>query len=107
MPPKSTKALEEAILALSDGLSDIHTSLELRYETLVAAVTNIQHQLAFFSPAPILPSPAFATSTSIPPLPSPPPPSSLSPTSPKPPKLHLPPFNGEALSWFKWMFTNQ
>ncbi|KAL0371812.1 UNVERIFIED_CONTAM: Retrovirus-related Pol polyprotein from transposon [Sesamum calycinum] len=103
MPPKSTKALEEAILALSDCLFDIHTSLELRYETLIAAVTNIQHQLAFFPPAPVLPSPAFATSTSIPP----PPPSSLSPTSPKPPKLQLPPFDGEALSWFKWMFTNQ
>ncbi|KAK4400825.1 Retrovirus-related Pol polyprotein from transposon.6 [Sesamum angolense] len=103
MPPKSTKALEEAILALSDGLSDIHISLELRYETLVATVTNIQHQFAFFPPALVLPSPAFATSTSIPP----PPPSSLSPTSPKPPKLHLPPFDSEALSWFKWMFTNQ
>ncbi|KAL0297637.1 UNVERIFIED_CONTAM: hypothetical protein Sradi_6815800 [Sesamum radiatum] len=103
MPPKSTKALEKAILALFDGLFDIHTSLELRYETLVAVVTNIQHQLAFFPPAPVLPSPAFAISTSIPPLP----PSSLLPTSPKPPKLHLPPFDGEALSWFKWMFTNQ
>ncbi|KAL0373214.1 UNVERIFIED_CONTAM: Retrovirus-related Pol polyprotein from transposon.6 [Sesamum calycinum] len=141
MPPKSTQALEETILSLSERLADLHASMDQRHESLVAAVSDLCHQFHSFPPAPS-PSVAFAaTSPSTPP----PPPPALSPLTSssnlKLPKLTLPPFDGsnpldwvfqaeqfftfyqvpqdhrldlisfymqgDALSWFKWMFTNR
>ncbi|KAL0319961.1 UNVERIFIED_CONTAM: Retrovirus-related Pol polyprotein from transposon.6 [Sesamum radiatum] len=135
MPPKSTQAIEEAILALSERLSELHASMEVRHDSLAAVVAGIQQQLN------TMPSPSFS-SPSLP-LPNPPPPPPLlhSPTPLKLPKLHLPPFDGsnpldwlfqaeqffafyqvppeqrldmvsfymqgDALGWFKWMFTNR
>ncbi|KAL0345861.1 UNVERIFIED_CONTAM: hypothetical protein Sradi_4417400 [Sesamum radiatum] len=46
MPSKSTQALEEAIAALSDKLSDRLTSMEQRHDPLVAAISDIQLHLA-------------------------------------------------------------
>ncbi|KAL0449549.1 UNVERIFIED_CONTAM: Zinc finger protein VAR3, chloroplastic [Sesamum latifolium] len=91
--------LEEAILTLSKRLSENHTSMELRHETLVAAVAEIQHQFAYIPTAPIIsPPPTFAAISSVPP----PPPSPPSPASPKSLKLLLPSFDGSAP--FDWIF---
>ncbi|KAL0419018.1 UNVERIFIED_CONTAM: Retrovirus-related Pol polyprotein from transposon [Sesamum radiatum] len=139
--PKSTQALEEAILLLSERLADLHASMDQRHESLVAAVSDLRHQFHSFPPA-TSPSVAFtAMSPSTPPPPPPAlPPSTSSPTL-KLPKLTLPPFDGsnpldwvfqaeqfftfyqvpqdhrldlisfymqgDALSWFKWMFMNR
>ncbi|KAL0423039.1 UNVERIFIED_CONTAM: Retrovirus-related Pol polyprotein from transposon.6 [Sesamum radiatum] len=126
MSPKSTQALEEAIAALSERLSELHASMEQHHDSLIVVVPNIQQHLAAV-PAPVasFPSP----SVSLPPL-----------VATKPPKLHMQPFDGsvldwvfqaeqyfffyqippsqrldvisfymkgETLSWFKWMFTNR
>ncbi|KAL0405094.1 UNVERIFIED_CONTAM: hypothetical protein Slati_3823300 [Sesamum latifolium] len=133
MPPKATQALEEAIAALSDHLSDRLVSMEQRQDSLVATVSDIQQQLAalaFVS--------SFQPSSAIPSLP----PFLVAPLAAlKPPKLLLQPFDGfapsigsfmpinisgsirfplpsaltsfffymkgEALNWFKWMYTNR
>ncbi|KAL0295200.1 UNVERIFIED_CONTAM: hypothetical protein Sangu_2463400 [Sesamum angustifolium] len=40
MPTKSTQALEEAITALSDRLLELHASMELRHDSLVAELSS-------------------------------------------------------------------
>ncbi|KAL0297748.1 UNVERIFIED_CONTAM: hypothetical protein Sradi_6826900 [Sesamum radiatum] len=141
MPPKSTQALEETILSLSERLADLHASMDQRHKSLVAAVSDLRHQFHSFPPAP---SPLMAFAATSPSTPPPPPPAlspSTSSSNLKLPKLTLPPFDGsnpldwvfqaeqfftfyqvpqdhrldlisfymqgDALSWFKWMFTNR
>ncbi|KAL0430816.1 UNVERIFIED_CONTAM: hypothetical protein Sradi_0707600 [Sesamum radiatum] len=63
MPPK--QALEEAITALSDKLTELTTSWELRHEPLAAVLSDIQLQLAARpvpSPPPLSPSLSIGSS---------------------------------------------
>ncbi|KAL0374149.1 UNVERIFIED_CONTAM: Retrovirus-related Pol polyprotein from transposon.6 [Sesamum radiatum] len=135
MPPKSTQAIKEAILAISERLAD----MDQRHESLVTAISDLCQQFTTMPPATSSPLNYAAASPSTSPLP----PSLPQPPAPptfKPPKLTLPPFDGsnpldwvfqaeqfftfyqallenrldmisfymhgDALSWFKWMFTN-
>ncbi|KAL0382985.1 UNVERIFIED_CONTAM: hypothetical protein Scaly_0585800 [Sesamum calycinum] len=90
MPPKSTQALEEAITAFSDRLSELHTSMELRHDSLVAAVSDIQQHLAAI-PTPVT---SFLSPAALSPLPP--------PIAAKPPKLHMQLFDGSAV--LDWVF---
>ncbi|KAL0449567.1 UNVERIFIED_CONTAM: hypothetical protein Slati_1513100 [Sesamum latifolium] len=137
MPPKSTQALEEAIISIFEHLAELTTSMDQRHSSLAYVVADLQQQLNH-RPSSSTPSPL------PPPLPSSSSPSFPAPVPPpillKPPKLQLltfdgpnvldwifqaeqfftyyqvPPghhldmisfyMHGEALNWFKWMFTN-
>ncbi|KAL0409944.1 UNVERIFIED_CONTAM: hypothetical protein Slati_3584100 [Sesamum latifolium] len=68
MPPK--QALEDAIAALSEKLTDILTSWELRHESLAAVLSDLQLQLAA-RPSPPPPSFPLGHPASIPPRPLP------------------------------------
>ncbi|KAL0423984.1 UNVERIFIED_CONTAM: hypothetical protein Sradi_0933200 [Sesamum radiatum] len=96
MPTKSIQALEEAITALSDRLLELHASMELRHDSLAAAVSDIQQHLTAI-PSPVT---SFSSPAALPPLP---------PPIPVSQRLDVISFymKGEALSWFKWMFTNR
>ncbi|KAL0303885.1 UNVERIFIED_CONTAM: Retrovirus-related Pol polyprotein from transposon.6 [Sesamum radiatum] len=98
MPPK--QALEDAIAALSEKLTDISTSWELRHESLAAVLSDLQLQLAARPPPP---PPSFSAGPSaLQPPPSSSPQSAASSLFPllKPPKLHMPAFDGSApLDW--------
>ncbi|KAL0413690.1 UNVERIFIED_CONTAM: putative mitochondrial protein [Sesamum radiatum] len=104
MPPKLTQALEEVIFNLSERVAELHTSIdrlsgqqssmEQRNDTLLTAFTELQQCVSTIPPSPAVP-PLFPLAST--PLPSP----SLSfshqlPSlaSVKPPKLHLPLFDG-------------
>ncbi|KAL0297786.1 UNVERIFIED_CONTAM: Retrovirus-related Pol polyprotein from transposon.6 [Sesamum radiatum] len=128
MPPKSTQALEEAITTLLDSLSELHVSMELRHDSLVAVVSDIQQHLAAI-PTPVT---SFSSPAALPPLPPPvaaKPPSSMQlfdgsavldwvfqaeqyfafyqiPVSQRLDAISFY-MKGEALRWFKWMFTNR
>ncbi|KAL0378423.1 UNVERIFIED_CONTAM: Transposon Ty3-G Gag-Pol polyprotein [Sesamum radiatum] len=141
MPPKSTQAIEDAILYLTERL-ELHASMDQRHEFLVAAVADLRHQITTLPTAAPSPHLSFAAASSstppTPPTPLPHLPSLLQ--SLKQPKVNLPPFDdsqpldwvfqveqffafyhipperrlemisfhmqGDALSWFKWMFNN-
>ncbi|KAL0340386.1 UNVERIFIED_CONTAM: hypothetical protein Sradi_4555400 [Sesamum radiatum] len=129
MPPKSTQALEEVITALSDRLSELNASMELHHDSLVAAVSDIQQHLAAI-PTPVT---SFLSLVALPPLP---PPIAAKPPKLHmqlfdgsavldwvfqaeqyfafhqilvSQRLDVISFymEGEALNWFKWMFTNR
>ncbi|KAL0366303.1 UNVERIFIED_CONTAM: hypothetical protein Sradi_3520400 [Sesamum radiatum] len=72
MPPKNTQALEEAVLAISERLSEISASMEQRHKSLAAAVSDIQHHLTTL-PSPTLPSPVLPRPAPLPPHPCSPP----------------------------------
>ncbi|KAL0381613.1 UNVERIFIED_CONTAM: hypothetical protein Sangu_0225600 [Sesamum angustifolium] len=51
MSPKSTQALEEAITALSERLSELHASMEQHHDSLIIVVSNIPQRLAAIPPS--------------------------------------------------------
>ncbi|KAL0392562.1 UNVERIFIED_CONTAM: Transposon Tf2-11 polyprotein [Sesamum radiatum] len=97
MSPKNTQAIEEGILALSERIAELHTTMEQKHDSLVAVVTDLQQrvsslpsssvtpplsvfQMVFSLLASSTPSPSFHQSF-------------LSTVSFKPPKLHLQSFD--------------
>ncbi|KAL0395951.1 UNVERIFIED_CONTAM: hypothetical protein Scaly_0043500 [Sesamum calycinum] len=70
--------------------------MELRHDSLAAAVSDIQQHLTAI-PSPVT---SFSSPAALPPLP---------PPIPVSQRLDVISFymKGEALSWFKWMFTNR
>ncbi|KAL0385789.1 UNVERIFIED_CONTAM: hypothetical protein Sradi_2973200 [Sesamum radiatum] len=102
IPPKLTQALEDAVHSLTERLAELHASLEqhiqsssLRHDSLASSVADLRLQIQTHSASSASSPPLLYTSSSSAPLPQFP-----SALVPKPPKLHLPPFDGsEPLDW--------
>ncbi|KAL0284508.1 UNVERIFIED_CONTAM: Retrovirus-related Pol polyprotein from transposon opus [Sesamum angustifolium] len=98
MSPKNTQAIEEGILALSERIAELHTTMEQKHDSLVAVVNDLQQRVSSLPSSSATPPPSvFQLASSL--LASSTPSPSFhhsfpSPVSFKPPtKLHLQSFD--------------